>query len=373
MNKSIYKLKACTNQIDLVNSFHDNLNISIKEFWDIVYLKNTPSSFTKSSIPKSSGGERKLYIPPEPLKKLQKQFSKILLDCLIEIKKENPNYLICNHAFEPQKSIITNAKLHRNKKYILNIDLSDFFGSIHYGRVSNFFQKDKHFQLNEKIAKTIAQLACYRDVNNKTFLPQGSPLSPIIASLIGNLLDIRLVRIAKKYKLSYSRYADDITFSSNGKIPESLAKRDNKNSIWIIGEELEKEIEKSGFKINHQKTRLFTPQKQQTVTGIVVNKNLNVNNYYQKKNRAMLHKLFQTKKFFIGEHEGNINQLIGRLNHVASVKYLEQSIGMTEKEREEAKKEFSYLCARNFDNKPESNRSIRLTRCAFRGIPFSVD
>lgn len=364
MNSSIYKLQACANQIDLVNSFHDDLNISIKEFWNIVYLKNNYSSFTLLKIPKSSGGERVLHIPPKPLKELQKKFSKILFDCLIEIKRENSNYLICNHAFEKKKSIITNAKIHRNKKYILNIDLSDFFGSIHYGRVSNFFQKDKYFQLNEKIAKTIAQLACYRDVDNRTFLPQGSPLSPIIASLIGNLLDIRLVRIAKKYKLSYSRYADDITFSSNEEIPENLAKRDNNNSIWIIGEELQKEIEKSGFKVNHKKTRLFTPQKQQTVTGIVVNKELNVSNYYQKKNRAMLHCLFQTKKFFIGESEGNINQLIGRLNYVASVKYLQQHIGMTEKEWEEAKKEFSHLCARNFDNKPESNRSIRLLRQA---------
>ena len=330
MNSTIYKLQTCANQIDLINCFHDDLNVSIKEFWDIVYLKNSCSSFTLLKIPKSSGGERELHIPPEPLKKLQKAFSKILSACLVEIKKENPNYLICNHAFEQKKSIITNAELHRNKKYILNIDLSDFFGSIHYGRVSNFFQKDKYFRLNEKIAKTIAQLACYRDANNKTFLPQGSPLSPIIASLIGNLLDIHLVRIAKKYKLTYSRYADDITFSSNEKIPKILARRDNDNLKWVVGKTLQQAIEKAGFKVNHKKTRLFTPQKQQSVTGVVVNKELNVNDYYQKKNRAMLHSLFQTKKFFIGENEGKINQLIGRLNYVASVKYLQQHVILTE-------------------------------------------
>ena len=63
-------------------------------------------------IPKANGSERELLIPPKPVKDLQKKFAIILSDCLFEIRKKNPNYLVCNHAFEKKKSIITNAKLY---------------------------------------------------------------------------------------------------------------------------------------------------------------------------------------------------------------------------------------------------------------------
>ncbi|MGF6148872.1 Retron-type reverse transcriptase [Kingella potus] len=364
MFNHLIKLKLCNNGIDVVNNFHNYLGISVKDFWYIAYSLNHFSQFTSFTILKASGGERTILIPPQPLKDLQKKFATILNFCIREIQQENPNYLICNHAFEIKKSILTNAQIHRNKRYVLNIDLSDFFGSIHYGRISNFFKADKYFRLNDKVAKTLAQLACFRDENNKTFLPQGSPLSPIIASLIGNLLDIRLVKISKEYKLTYSRYADDLTFSSNKPIPEDLVRWNSENFIWEAGDRLRRVIEDSGFKINDKKTRLFSAKKRQTVTGITVNKTLNISEYYQKHNRAMLYSLFTSGKFLIGDKEGTINQLIGRLNYVASVKYLKQHHDMSIQEWEEERKKFAYLCAGNFDNKENSNRSIRLLRQA---------
>ena len=364
MSNHLKKLKSCKIGIDLVNIFSNELGVPTKLFWDTIYSLNHFSQYTSFIIPKASGGERTILIPPQPLKDLQKKFATILNFCIQEIQQENPSYLVCNHAFETKKSIITNAQIHRNKKYILNIDLSNFFGSIHYGRISSFFKSDKYFRLSEKVAKTIAQLACFRDKNNKTFLPQGSPLSPIIASLIGNLLDIRLVKISKEYKLTYSRYADDLTFSSNKPIPEDLVKWNGENFIWEAGDKLRKVIEDAGFKINDKKTRLFSAKQRQTVTGIIVNKILNISEYYQKHNRAMMHSLFTNGKFSIGDKEGSINQLIGRLNYVASVKYLKQHHDMSNQKWEEERKKFSYLCAENFDNKENSNRSIRLLRQA---------
>ena len=365
MSNHLKKLKSCKTGIDLVNIFSNELGVPTKLFWDTIYSLNHFSQYTSFIIPKASGGERTILIPPQPLKDLQKKFATILNFCIQEIQQENPNYLICNHAFEIKKSILTNAQIHRNKKYVLNIDLSDFFGSIHYGRISNFFKADKYFKLNDKVAKTIAQLACFRDKNNKTFLPQGSPLSPIIASLIGNLLDARLVKISKEYKLTYSRYADDLTFSSNKPIHEDLVRWNSENSIWEAGNRLRRVIEDSGFKINDKKTRLFSAKQRQTVTGIIVNKALNISEYYQKHNRAMLYSLFTSGKFSIGDKEGTINQLIGRLNYVASVKYLKQHHDMSIQEWEEERRKFAYLCAENFDNdKKNSNRSIRLLRQA---------
>ncbi|MFX7853813.1 reverse transcriptase domain-containing protein, partial [Acinetobacter baumannii] len=92
--------------------------------------------------------------------------------------------------------------------------------TINFGRVRGFFLKDKNFALHEKVATVIAQIACH---DNK--LPQGSPCSPVISNLIGHMMDIMLVRLASATGCSYSRYADDLTFSSNkGKFSSRVAR-----------------------------------------------------------------------------------------------------------------------------------------------------
>ena len=134
--------------------------------------------------------------------------------------------------------IITNAKIHRNKRIIVNVDLSDFFDSIHIGRVCGFFEKNKHFNLPHEPAITIAQLACYQGK-----LPQGAPTSPIITNLICQVLDMHLLSFAKRYRLDYTRYADDITFSG-------------KRGISTIIPLVEQIVEEEGFLVNQNKTRL---------------------------------------------------------------------------------------------------------------------
>lgn len=96
------------------------------------------------------------------------------------------------HAFIKGRGIITNAKIHRKKRFVINLDLENFFGSIHFGRVKGFFQKNKYFNMLPEIATIIAQLTCY-----KGCLPQGAPSSPIISNLICQILDLRLRKIAK--------------------------------------------------------------------------------------------------------------------------------------------------------------------------------
>lgn len=365
MSNYLDRLKSCHFASDLFKEFRKEFLITEKEFWNTIYFRDGEIAYTLKDIPKSIGGKRTLLIPSKRLKHIQKIFSIILYNCLSDIRQLNHNYLICNHAFERKKTIITNAKLHRNKKYVLNIDLSDFFGSIHYGRICGFFQKDRYFELSKEVAKTIAQISCYRD-GNGAFLPQGSPLSPIIASLIGNLLDVQLIKIAKFYKLTYSRYADDLTFSSNKEIPKDFIYWDKENkegSKWAVGELLRKIIEKNKFLINDKKTRLFICQRRQTVIGIVVNKQLNVTNHYRKKNRAMLHSLFTRGEFLLGKEKGDISQLIGRLNHVASVKYLHHHAGMSDDEWYRAKRDFTFLCAKDYQNS-EYDQTVSLLKQA---------
>src|SRR5690606_10472469 len=135
------------------------------------------------------------------------------------------------HGFERRRSIVTNASLHKRRRYVLNLDLEDFFPSFNFGRIRGFFIKDKHFGLDEKVATVLAQIACH---DNE--LPQGSPCSPIISNLVAHLLDVRLARMAKRYKCTYSRYADDRTFSTNQReFPSQLAVPLPNASQWQLG------------------------------------------------------------------------------------------------------------------------------------------
>src|SRR5690606_37339505 len=109
-----------------------------------------------------------------------------------------------------------------------------------------------------------AQLSCYSGK-----LPQGAPSSPIISNLICEILDYRLLKISKKYKLDYTRYADDLTFSTNDKKFLDL-----KTEFY---KKLENELIRAGFRINEKKKRLQMSNSRQVVTGLVVNEKINVN------------------------------------------------------------------------------------------------
>lgn len=212
---------------------------------------------------------------------------------------------------------MTNALLHLNKKNVLNIDLKDFFDSFNFGRVRGFFIKNNHFKLDPHIATVIAQIACYE---NK--LPQGSPCSPVITNLITHSLDIRLASLAKKYSCTYSRYADDITFSTRkSAFPRQIMGQEE--GQFINGKELKSDIERAGFSINDKKTRIQYKDSRQDVTGLIVNKKPNVKKEYWRTVKSQCHLLFQTgafiKKTVNGDVEGNINELNGQLNFVDQV------------------------------------------------------
>jgi hypothetical protein len=198
------------------------------------------------------------------------------------------------HAFERGRSIVTNASLHKRRRYVLNLDLEDFFPSINFGRVRGFFLRYKHFSLNEKVATVLAQIACH-----KNELPQGSPCSPVISNLIAHSLDIRLAVLAKAGRCTYSRYADDITFSTNRKeFPPELAFPIEDSSDWKLGHPLVQAVERSGFRINDAKTRMQYRGSRQVVTGLVVNEKVNVSADYYRLVRSMCNSLFQTGSYY---------------------------------------------------------------------------
>ena len=265
----------------------------------ILYSRNRDERYHEFKIPKRSGGERTIYAPDDELKRLQKNLAILLQDCVDEllVAKDIDERIV--HGFRRNRSILTNAQRHRNQRWIFNIDLKDFFPTINFGRIRGFLMKSRDFELTEPVATVIAQIACRNGQ-----LPQGSPCSPVIANLIAQILDVRVLKLVRRLGCRYTRYADDLTFSTNkSKFPAELAVmtavEEGKPHVWIPGDELEEIVTSSGFEINKAKTQMMYKASRQEVTGIVANRELRPRVEYRKLVRAMVHRYVTTGAFEI--------------------------------------------------------------------------
>lgn len=318
----------------------------------LLYYIQTDNLYNSFTIPKKNGGERIIHAPKKELKFLQKKLSNVIWECYlesIESKTKDKNFKtpVLSHAFEKGKSIITNSQMHRNKKYTLNIDLKNFFDSFNFGRVRGFFIKDRDFAVSPEIATVIAQIVCYQGK-----LPQGAPSSPIITNLITRILDYRIVKIAKKYRFTYSRYADDMTFSTNRELNSNKLRASKELENFLS--ELEELIVSSGFEINPEKTRLSNNMQRQEVTGLVVNKKINVKREYVKNTRAMAFQLYKDGAFEIDKKPGTLDQLTGRFAFIFQIEqynnYLLYKKSLIQNNLDSQK----YLLGRNPSKKSES-------------------
>jgi len=312
----------------------------------ILYTKPKPELYTKFEIPKRTGGVREISAPYSHLKLIQQRLAAILLECTKELreknasKSKNKNFEIRSvaHGFMPGHNIMTNGQSHITRRFVFNVDLSDFFGSINFGRVRGFFIKDNNFALDEKVATILAQIACYE---NK--LPQGSPCSPVISNLLGHILDVALIDLARKNKCTYTRYADDLTFSTNRRVfplAIAFAIQEDKNS-WLPGKELIRIVQHNGFEFNKKKTRMQYKDSRQEVTGLSVNRKVNVPASYRYTVRAMASNLFRTGKFehivryknssgeeVVSKVDGKTSQLLGMLSYIHQVDMYNEALAV---------------------------------------------
>lgn len=228
-------------------------------------------------IPKKSGGIREIYAPNKGLKYILKTLN-VIFQAL-----HKPQSVA--HGFLRNRSVVTNAKLHVDKNYVFNIDLENFFQNIHQARVWKRLQYPP-FNLGGKrigIANLLANLVCFQyeqGSSEKNFLPQGAPTSPILSNIICHRLDKKLLELAKAYNVKYTRYADDMTFSSDHNVYQENSEFLQKLFTIIQGE---------NFKINPKKTRLQKRGYKQEVTGLIVNEKINVSRSYIKNLRALIH------------------------------------------------------------------------------------
>ena len=308
------------------------LGYSAKTLAYVVYGIPDAAKYNDFQIDKRSGGKRTISAPIPQLKTLQKRLCHLIDNCISEIDAGKRKRNTLSHGFRRKHSIMTNAASHRRSRYVFNIDLHDFFGTINFGRVSGFFEKNRSFNLNPKVARILAQIACH----NKS-LPQGSPCSPIISNLIGHIIDVRMMQLAARAGCHYSRYADDLTFSTNKQyFPNLIATRINGTNQWAPSKKLRLAIKQCGFDINDTKTRMQFKDFRQDVTGIIVNSKLNVRAEYARNARAMVHSLVTKGEFYQrymirNEHgawekkekKGTENQLRGILSFIESVRHFE--------------------------------------------------
>ena len=298
ISKKFLKIKTLDDLADILKCKLNTL---------LYYCKYRQSSkcYTSFLLKKKSGGERLIVAPNKQLKYIQKRLSDILYDIY------SPKKIAT--GFIKNKSVATNALVHSNKRMVLNIDIENFFDSIHFGRVFGVFKKPP-FNFSYDIALAIAQLVC---CNGQ--LPQGAPTSPIISNLVCRTLDNDLAGVSRKYKILCTRYCDDITFSTKAKdFPQSIAYFSNDN--LVIGEELNQIFEKNKFKLNYSKIRLKNSHSRQMVTGIVVNEKPNILNWKYRKFRTILHYTYCNGLKKGAERNGYISE--GQLDEDAFNRYL---------------------------------------------------
>ena len=275
-------LTAFANEVELAKA----MGINIAELRFLSYHRSiaTTSHYKRFGIRKKSGGMRIISAPMPRLKAAQYWVLHHVLNKL--------NFHDAAHGFIRQRSILTNAKAHLNKEVIVNIDLIDFFRSIHFKRVKGLFYK---LGYSEKVA-TIFSLLCsepeteeveldghtYYVAKGARILPQGAPTSPAITNLLCYRLDCRLQGVAKIMGFSFTRYADDITFSGEGEAAQKV-----QQLLW----RLHRIIEEEGFAIHPRKVKVMRKGARQEVTGIVVNKQPGINRKTLHRFRALLNKI----------------------------------------------------------------------------------
>lgn len=274
----------------------------------------TTSHYKRFYIPKKSGGRRLISAPMPQLKAAQYW---ILENILYKVPVSDTA-----HGFVPGKSIVTNATRHVGQDIVINIDLRDFFPTIEYKRVKGMFCK---LGYSEQVATILALLCTEPEVeqvaldskeyfvaSSNRHLPQGAPCSPAITNIICYRLDRRFEGLARRFNYTYSRYADDMTFSA-----KETAADDAGKLIWSVKDVVKEE----GFVIHPDKLKVMRKGDKREVTGVVVNEKLSLDRETLRKFRALLHQISISGLAGKQWGKGNIvNSIEGYINYVQMVK-----------------------------------------------------
>lgn len=266
---------------------------------NILYtISNNPEKFyTSKYINKKDGTKRELLVPNPILKNIQKNILNNVLYGLSVSK------YAC--AYIPSKPLIDNAKDHTNKKIILKLDIKDFFTNITF---ENIYNSLPNSIFPKEVKVLLVKLCTYYD-----YLPQGAPTSPYLSNLALKGFDEYIGGYCEKRNITYTRYCDDLTFSGDFNV------RQLKNKVEAFLEEI-------GFNLNDKKTKVIRNNNRQTVTGVVVNKKINIAKEYKREIRK---EIYYITKYGLDSHCKHLksdkvkylNSLKGRINYCLQINH----------------------------------------------------
>jgi len=272
-------------------------------------------------VRKRSGGVRLLEIPKSKLKSMQRRILKDILGCI----PAHP--AAC--GFVPNGSVLRFVSPHTGKRFVIRMDLKDFFTSVQISRVHALFRTVGY---SENIARVLAGIctnsvppdvlaipewrdpsaALHKQKMRTPHLPQGAPTSPALANLCAYKLDVRLSALAKRFDWSYSRYADDLLFSGRKGGRAFMTQF----QIWSGAIAIEE-----SFELNMRKTRFMPPGSRQHAAGLVLNEKPNISRDDFDTLKAILHNCAkhgpasQNRE----QHANFRAHLLGRISYVAHI------------------------------------------------------
>ncbi|MBE6308530.1 MAG: RNA-directed DNA polymerase [Bacteroidales bacterium] len=267
----------------------------------VMAIVNQPKSFYKEySIPKRNGDRRIIHEPLPSLKEIQTWILKYILNPGAKIFVSS-----VAKAYIPKQSVRDNARFHKRQKYVLCLDLKDFFDSISFQQVFSVFR-------NMGYSKALATLLSNICILNNS-LPQGAPTSPMLSNMVFKYYDDKIFDYCKSRNIRYTRYADDLTFSGDF-------------NCKAVVSFIRKVLSKTSFAINDNKTKFVSRGNRQEVTGVVVNEKLQTAAIYRKKIRQEVYYII---KFGVDKHLEAIewkrpiieylHHLLGRINFTLTI------------------------------------------------------
>ena len=254
------------------------LQVTAQEFQQVLALPE----YACYNIPKKSSGMRAVEAPQGLLRELQGRLAKYMQPFYTQHK------LPCVHGFvkainnKSKYGVLTNASPHLNKPCVLNMDIKNFFDSISAKQVKQALQQ-KPFLVSDEVSTAIALLCTHHKK-----LPTGAPTSPLLSNIVFYGVDKTMLELVDEINstksendvtVTYTRYADDLTFS--GEV----------NLVVKIQSRIVDILTTYGFELNSKKTRLQKTYAPQWVTGIKVNDKPNVSRLYIRNLRAIIHNL----------------------------------------------------------------------------------
>ncbi len=262
------------------------LEIEYKKLRFLTYHRDvvTVDHYHRYTIPKRKGGTRNIAAPKFLLKSVQRRILDGILAKFVLSQQA--------HGFIKEKSVVSGARIHNTKPaLVINMDMENFFPTISFERVRGIFKLAGYSGF---ISSLLAMLCTYCEripieikdkmryiATTKRILPQGSPASPMITNIICRRLDQRLNGLATKFGFTYTRYADDMSFSIN---------EENNVKVGRFCGLVSKIVKDEGFEINKEKTRFLRKNNRQSITGVVVNnEQLGITRSWMRRFRAAIH------------------------------------------------------------------------------------